>query len=96
MYIPDSEMAFVAIPYFVATARAPYLSYIWRVNDSAVPADANTPNEITIHSQSGGPARIQLSITDPHNAFLSTQDSWTANFLSGGSGSTGNSSDAFH
>jgi hypothetical protein len=91
-FIPESEMSFTAIPYFAPahSAADPSLDYAWRVNGSPLSGAAGTPNEITINAAgSGGPARIQLSLSHATNYFFGADGAWGVTFTRGASGGSG-------
>lgn len=85
-HIPDSEMAFAAIPYF-AEARAindPQLSYDWRVNDTRISPSAGSPQEITINADnSSGQAALSLEVTHATNYYFDATGLWNISFSSG-------------
>ncbi len=80
--IPDLEMTFAAVPYFVAARSSddPQLHFAWSVNGVSVAATSTNANEITVNADnSNGLAAISLLITSPVNALLEAQSAW--NFL---------------
>lgn len=89
--ISDTEMTFVAIPYFTQASNAndKQFSYIWRVNRASVDANDVKPNTMTINAgAAGGTARIELSLTHKQNYMLDSRGSWDVTFGSMG-GSSG-------
>ena len=86
-FVPESEMTFSAIPYFAqATALAdPSLIYEWRVSGLSVPAEKETPNEITINaSNSTGIALVELAVSHATNFYMDLKNSWNITFSSEG------------
>ena len=85
--IPETEMAFAAIPYF-AQATGPNdaaLSYAWRVNDTPVPASVGTPSEITINADnSNGQAQVALEVTHTTNPYMDALGLWNITLSSRG------------
>lgn len=85
-HIPETEMAFAAVPYF-AQARAandPALSYKWSVNDTPISASAGAPQEITINADnSSGQAALSLEVTHATNYYLDATGAWNLSFSSG-------------
>ena len=82
-FIPDSEMTFVAVPYFAQADRAesPTLKYAWRVNNKAIPSNPTRPNAITINAEnSSGVALLNLELTHATNYFLDSKGSWNITF----------------
>lgn len=78
-FIPDSEMTFVAVPYFapVKSTIDSKLQYRWTVNNQSVVADSTHVNELTINAASStGLALITLSLDHASNLFYSTDASW--------------------
>lgn len=81
--IADTEMTFVAIPYFTHAANANdrLFSYIWRVNGALVEANDVQPNTMTVNAGSaGGAARLELSLTHKQNYMLDARGSWDVTF----------------
>lgn len=77
--MPESEMAFAAVPYFAQTTNpnASALSYAWRVNDTKVSSSATTPSEITINADnSTGQAAVALEVTHATNYFMDATGRW--------------------
>jgi hypothetical protein len=86
-YISDTEMSFVAIPYFTHASGAndPLFSYIWRVNEADVEANDVHPNTLTVNSgPAGGEARLELSLTHKTNYSLDVHGTWDVTFGSVG------------
>jgi hypothetical protein len=85
-HIPESEMAFAAIPYF-AEARAindPQLAYDWSVNDTRISPSAGSPQEITINADnSSGQAALSLEVTHATNYYFDATGLWNISFSSG-------------
>lgn len=87
--IAESEMSFIAEPYFVPanSARSSGLTYDWRVNNVSVAAGADRPNALTIDaSNSSGYAFIELVVEHLTNFFLSAEGKWGITFTKGGGG----------
>lgn len=84
--IPESEMAFFAVPYF-SQARSPgdsALSYAWKVNDTAITSSASTPNELTINADnSTGQAQIALEVTHATNFLMDASGEWGVTLSTG-------------
>ncbi len=81
--IPDLEMTFAAVPYFIAAPgpNDPRLDYAWSVNGLAVAATSSARSKITINADnSTGLADVALMLTSPSNVLLSAQHSWNLLF----------------
>lgn len=81
-FIPDSEMTFVAVPYFAQAERAEdaALTYAWRVNGRTIPSETNQ-NSITINAEnSRGVALLNLELTHATNYYLDAKGSWNITF----------------
>jgi hypothetical protein len=84
--IPETEMSFVAVPYFAEAVGADdsRLGYAWRVNGNDIAVDPSRPSEITINaSGSSGNALIELALSHATNFFMSSFGRWGIT-LSGG------------
>lgn len=91
-FIPETEMSFVAIPYFapVSSANSPLLQYDWSVNQKHIAADPQSPNEITLSStSSAGTALVSLNIIHSSNLFFSADGRWGISLNTKNSGFTG-------
>ncbi|HEY4514154.1 MAG TPA: hypothetical protein VJH69_02410 [Candidatus Paceibacterota bacterium] len=77
--IPDSEMTFIAVPYF-AQVNSPddyELLYSWKVNGAEIPTDLNRPNALTISaSKSNRLALIELVLTQTNNFIMRSVGKW--------------------
>lgn len=102
MNISESEMGFVAIPYFIPTSNIKdrQLTYNWVINNTPITPDETEPNKIIINADnSSGSAAVQLGITHMTNFFLDSAASW---FIQMAAQSTDkptlapNTQDAFH
>lgn len=90
-FTPDTEMTFIAIPYFApaASENSAALQYEWRVNQQDVAADPKNPSQITINaSGSSGVALIELIVGHVTNFFFGTEDSWQVTFSKAGGAGT--------
>ncbi|MHB1087010.1 MAG: hypothetical protein ACYCZ0_04670 [Minisyncoccota bacterium] len=86
-FTPDSEMTFIAIPYFAPATdeNSSALQYEWRVNQQSVAADAKRPSQITINaSGSSGVALIELVVSHVTNFFFGSEDAWQVTFSKAG------------
>jgi len=95
-FIPESEMAFAAVPYFaqIQNASDPRLVFDWRVNGSSISPSISHPNEITINANnSTGIALLSLELTHTTNYYMDARGSWNINFSSRSSGAA---QDQFH
>ncbi len=82
-FIPDSEMTFVAVPYFAQASRAEdfALSYEWRVNGKEITPSATNRNAITINAaNSSGVALLNLRLTHATNYYMDAKGSWNITF----------------
>jgi hypothetical protein len=82
-FVPENEMSFAAIPYFVAESgpSAPGLQYDWTVNQTPVSVDPARANEITINAaSSSGIALVALALTHATNYFLNAGGTWNITF----------------
>lgn len=87
--VSESEMTFVAEPYFapVLFASDPRLAYEWRVNNTRVEASATSSNALTINATgSSGAAYITLDVTHSTNYYLAMRGAWAITFETGGAG----------
>ncbi len=81
--IADTEMSFVAIPYFVQATNPndARLSYIWRVNRQDIEENVERPNSIVVSAgAAGGSALIELSLTHKENYLFDGRGGWTVTF----------------
>lgn len=93
-FVSESEMAFVAIPYFAqaGSPNDPGLSYLWSVNDARVPPAATLPSELIINADnSNGQAQIALEVTHARNFYMDATGLWGIAFPGGTS-----AQDRFH
>lgn len=84
---PESEAAFVAIPYFAAVTSSddPGFSYDWNVNGIYIPPDPQRPSRLVINAEnSDGIANLELAISHAQDIFLSIRDTWRLSFDSRG------------
>lgn len=98
-FIPETEMSFVAIPYFAPSLSLnnSQLEYAWTVNGNPVSIAAAKPNEITINAaKSSGIAAIALQLTHASNYFLNVAGAWNISFSNAANGSGGGTVDPFH
>jgi hypothetical protein len=86
--IPDIEMTFATIPYFVAAngLNDPRLSWNWTINNQPVVA-SSSGNEITVNAtNSNGLASLAVSVTSRVNPLLDAQGTWNLSFGANGFG----------
>ena len=85
--IADSEMTFVAVPYFaqIQNPDDPRLAYVWRVNGNDIETDLTRPSELTINAdKSNGLALIELALGHTGNLLMRSGGKWGVLFSSGG------------
>ncbi len=83
--IPDIEMTFAAVPYFLAATSLgdPRLSWNWTINDQPIAA-TSSGSEITVNAtNSSGVASLGLTLTSAQNPLLDAQNTWNLNFANG-------------
>lgn len=81
--IPESEMMFMAVPFFsgVATPNDTSLQYGWNINNEYIVADTLKRNEITINAaKSAAQALIHLDLTQTENPIFSLSGEWGISF----------------
>lgn len=82
-FVPETEMAFTAIPYFAEaeSPNDPALNYAWSVNGADIPTDESRRNTLTIKTdKSNGLAQVALSITHAVNLFMRSSGAWEISF----------------
>ncbi|MBV9159749.1 MAG: hypothetical protein JO019_04100 [Candidatus Kaiserbacteria bacterium] len=86
-FLNESEMTFIAIPYFAKAQRgnSANLTHEWRVNGTPVAAAGDRTDEITLSAgNTGGLAHLELSVGDRTNILSQAAGTWDITFTKSG------------
>ena len=87
--LEDEEATFYAADFFFPKShkKSPGLSYIWSINGKSAVTSEESPNTLTVRSESGasGQSRITIFVRDPFDSFITAVANFMVEFGSTGS-----------